>query len=269
MKLNILRNSWPLLALITLAWISSGVTAAGPDARTIVARTLDTYYDSGNDMRSKVTMRLISAQGRVRKRELIWLRISTGGGKQRYFIYFVTPHDIKGTSFMVWKYPEKEDDRWIFIPAIKLVRRIAADDKRSSFVGSDFTYEDLSGRTVDDETHTLLRTDELDGRPVYVVESKPKIQIDYHRRVSWIDRERWLPLKEEYFDARGQTARIFTAKQVAQIDGHWTVTLRIMENPQLKHRTETVFHDIKYDVGLKQNMFTDRYLRNPPRKWLR
>jgi len=269
MKLNTIPVLGTLLAVIALAWVSTSATAEETDARTIVTRTLNSYYYAGDDMRGKVSMRLISAQGRERKRELIWLRKNTGEGQQRYYIYFVTPSDVKGISFLVWKYSEKEDDRWIFIPAIKLVRRIAADDKRSSFVGSDFSYEDLSGRAVDDETHTLLHSDELDGRPVYVVESKPKIKIDYVRRVSWIDRERWLPLKEEFFDSRGQKARIFTAKQVMQIDGHWTATLRIMENPQLRHRTETLFYDIKYDIGLKQDLFTERYLRNPPRKWLR
>ncbi len=270
MKLNTFCVRGILLALITLVWMPGGATAAEPDARTIVANSLQAFYYAGKDMRARVSMRLINAQGQERRREMTMLRKDSGeGGEQRYYIYFHAPSDVKGTTFMVWKYLQKEDDRWIFIPSIKLVRRIAADDKRSSFVGSDFTHEDVSGRSVNDEVHTLLRTEEMAGRVAYVVESRPRAQTDYVRRLSWIDQQHWLPLKEEYFDARDEKARVFTADQVEQVDGHWTVKSRTMKNLQTGHRTQTRFDDIQYDVGLNQNLFTERYLRNPPRKWIR
>jgi hypothetical protein len=259
----------PLTAIV-LGLTMANVDAAELDARTIVARSLDAFYYAGNDMHARITMRLINAQGKERKRVMAMLRKNVGTeGEQRYYIYFHGPADVKGTTFMVWKYTQKEDDRWIFIPSIKLVRRIAADDKRSSFIGSDFTYEDVSGRAVDDEVHTLLQEEALDGRPVYVVESRPKAKTDYTRRVSWIDRERWLPLKEEYFDAREEKVRVFTVDNAAQVDGRWTAMVRTMKNLQTGHRTETSFNAVSYDVGLKQNLFTERYLRNPPRKWIR
>lgn len=259
-----------LLASTTAGSLIAGAHAAELDARTIIVRSLDAFYYAGDDMRARITMRLINAQGKQRKRVMTMLRKNIGtGGEQRYYIYFHGPADVKGTTFMVWKYIQKQDDRWIFIPAINLVRRIAADDKRSSFVGSDFTYEDVSGRAVDDEVHTLLRQEALDARPVYVVESRPKEKTDYTRRVSWIDRERWLPLKEEYFDAREEKVRVFTVDSIAQMDGHWTATARTMKNLQTGHRTETSFDAVSYDVGLEQNLFTERYLRKPPRKWIR
>jgi outer membrane lipoprotein-sorting protein len=259
-----------LLTSTTAGLLIANAHAAELDARTIIARSLNAFYYAGDDMRARVTMRLINAQGKERKRVMAMLRKNIAdGGEQRYYIYFHAPSDVKGTSFMVWKYLQKEDDRWIFIPAIKLVRRIAADDKRSSFVGSDFTYEDVSGRAVDDESHSLLRTEELDGRPVYVLESKPKAKTDYERRVSWIDQERWLPLKEEYFDARGEKVRVFSADRVEQLGGQWTVTARTMKNLQTGHRTETRFDQVKYGIRLQQGLFSERYLRNPPRKWIR
>lgn len=270
MSLHTWRIPGPVLALIILAWMSGIATAAEPDAQTIVANSLQAFYYAGDDMRVRVSMRLINAQGQERRREMILLRKNIGkSGEQRYYIYFRAPPDIKGTTFMVWKYLHREDDRWIFIPAIKLVRRIAADDKRSSFIGSDFTYEDISGRAVDDETHTFLRTEELAGRAAYVIESKPKTRADYARRLSWIDQQRGLPLKEEYFDARNEKVRVFTADRIEQVDGYWTVTSRTMKNLQTGHRTQVRFYDIKYDVGLKKNLFSERYLRTPPRKWIR
>jgi outer membrane lipoprotein-sorting protein len=270
MKQTTLPVAGKFWMLITLALMISNVNADEIDGRTIIANSLQAFYYTADDMHARVFMRLINAQGRERSREMTMLRKNIGDeGEQRYYIYFHAPPDVKGTAFMVWKHLQQEDDRWIFIPAIKLVRRIAADDKRSSFVGSDFTYEDVSGRAVDDETHTLLRTEELDGRPVYVVESTPKEKADYERRVSWIDRERWLPLREEYFDIRGEKVRLFTAEQVAQVGGYWTAMVRTMKNLQTGHRTETRFEQVDYAIELQQSLFSERYLRNPPSQWIR
>ena len=259
-----------LSLLATLAAVSPPARAADPPAEEIVKRSLDAFYYAGNDMRSKVRMKLINPQGNARERELTMLRINLGKtGDQRYTIYFHGPADVKGTSFLVWKYPGKESDRWIYVPALRLVKRIAADDKRSSFVGSDFTYEDVSGRNLEDEKHTFVRKEELGGRSTYVVESKPKAVIDYSRRLTWIDTERWLPLKEEYFDARNEPLRTFTADKVELTGGQWTIMARSMKNLQSGHRTEVVYLEAGYDVGLKPDIFTERYLRDAPGQWVR
>ncbi|MBI5137519.1 MAG: outer membrane lipoprotein-sorting protein [Nitrospirae bacterium] len=257
-------------ALFVLMTAALPLSAADLSGNEIVQRSLETFYYSGGDLRARVNMKLINPQGQVREREMTMLRLNLGqSGDQRYYLYFHAPADVKGTAFLVWKYPGKDSDRWIYIPAVKLVKRIAADDKRSSFVGSDFTYEDVSGRNVEDETHTLLRQEALGGRPVYVVESRPKGVADYARRLSWIDRERWLPLKEEYFDGHNEPLRTFTADKVEQKNDHWTVMLRTMRNLQNGHRTEVVFRDVEYGVGLKQEIFSERYLRDAPAQWVR
>ena len=258
------KNFARLARLVCLSSLLPSAAAAQPAAAEIAKRSLDGFYAAGRDMRVRVSMVLINPQGGERKRELTMLRKNMGsGGEQRYYIYFHAPPDVKGTTFLVWKYPAKDDDRWIFIPAIKLVRRIAASDRRSSFVGSDFTYEDISGRDVSDETDTLLRSETLEGRPCYVLESRPVASADYARRVSWIDSERWIPLKEEYFDGRGQKIRSFSADRVEEIGGHWTVTRRTMRTLQTGQRTEVTFQDVSYDRGLPDNLFTERALREP------
>ncbi|OFV84122.1 MAG: hypothetical protein A2W26_11765, partial [Acidobacteria bacterium RBG_16_64_8] len=224
---------------------------AQPPAAEIAKRSLDAFYAAGGDMRVRVSMALINRQGGERRRELTMLRKNMGSaGDQRYFMYFHAPPDVKGMTFLVWKYPTKDDGRWIYIPALKLVRRIAASDRRSSFVGSDFTYEDVSGRDVSDETHTLLRSESLDDRPCYVLDNRPVERADYARRVSWIDSERWIPLKEEYFDSHGRKIREFTADRVEEIGKHWTVTHRTMRNLQTGQRTEVTFQGVSYDQGL-------------------
>ena len=256
--------------LLAAALVVAVAPALAEEADAIVARSLNAFYAAAEDQRTRVTMRLINAQGKERRRVMTLLRKDLGTeGEQRYYIYFHEPADVKGTTFMVWKYPAREDDRWIFIPAIKLVRRIAADDKRSSFVGSDFTYEDVSGREVDDETHRLLGESTLDERPVFEIESVPREPVGYARRLSWVDRERALPLKEEYYDARGELLRVFTAYEVREVSGHWTSVRRSMRDAQSGHRTEVVYDEVAYDVGLDADLFTERYLQRPPRQWIR
>jgi outer membrane lipoprotein-sorting protein len=260
-----------LLRLTCLFGAAAAFALAEPSelpAEEIVKRSLVATYYAGKDERVQISMKLINSQGSTRDREMTMLRLNQPDGEQRYYIYFHSPSDVKGTAFMVWKHLGKEADRWIYIPAINLTRRIAADDKRSSFVGSDFAYEDVSGRQVNDENHLLLRNEEWNGRPAYVIESRPKASVDYSRRLSWIDSERWIPLKEEYYDSRGQLLRVFTADKVEQIGGHWTISSRTMKNMQTGHRTEVVFERTSYDVGIPNDLFSERYLRDAPRKWI-
>lgn len=241
----------------------------------IIEKSQLAFYYQGDDMKARVTMELIDREGRIRKRLMTMLRRDENeGGNQKYFIYFHEPGDVRRMTFMVWKYPEREDDRWIFIPAVDLIRRIAADDKRSSFVGSDFTYEDISGRDVASDAHTLLSEEKLGKRDCYVIKSVPKAVADYTKRLSWIDRENFLPLKEEYYDAQDELFRVFTADRVEDIkagDGrrYPTVMKRSMKNVKTGHRTEVTYNSISYDHGLKDKDFSERRMRRPPREWLR
>ena len=260
---TILLTGW--LAQLPLSTSAQTMTAA-----EIVARSQEAFLAPGDDMSARVTMRLINKAGRERVREMTMLRQDLEDGDQKYFIYFHQPADVRDMTFMVWKYEGRPDDRWLFVPAINLVRRVAANDSRSSFVGSDFTYEDVSGRDVDADTHTLVREETLDDVPCYVVESVPHDDgLEYLRKVSWIDKASFLSLKEEYYDQRGTLYRTYTANGVTEIGGYQTVTHRTMTDLTKEHRTEVVFESVEYDVGLDDDLFTERSLRRPPNKWIR
>ncbi len=235
------------------------------DAAEVIKKSQTAFYYAADDMKAAVSMQLINKEGNIRGREMVMLRKDiSDGGEQKYFIYFNNPGDVRGTSFMVFKYPAKDDDRYLFIPAIKLTTRIAANDKRSSFVGSDFSYEDISGRDVDADKHSLLREESFGGKDCYVVESIPKDESDYSKKISWLDKSSLIQLKEEYYDIQGTLYRVFTADEVKDINGFWTVSKRTMKNLKTGHRTEVVFKDIKYNIGLKDEIFSERYLSRPP-----
>ena len=239
-------------------------------AADIIAKSRLAFYYAGDDTRAKVLMELINKDGQKRIRELTLLKKDyEEGGNQKYFMYFHKPADVKDTTFMVYKYPDKDDDRWLFIPAINLVKRIAANDKYSSFVGSDFTYEDVSGRKPDEDTHALLREDKLEGRNCFVIESIPKGSSEYTKRISWIDEANFLPLKEEFYDKQNELYRQFEAQETKDINSILTITKRVMRNTKTGHRTEVTFQEVEYNLGMEDDVFSERYLRRPPLEWIR
>ena len=229
------------------------------------------FFYPGNDMRLVVSMRLIERGGKERAREMTMLRRNTEKSlDQKYFIFFHQPADVEGMAFMVYKYSQKDDDRWLFMPALDLVKRIAANDKRSSFVGSDFTYEDVSGRDLSEDEFSILREEKIGEKDCYVLKSVPKNpkSADYSYRLSWIDKTTFLPWKEEYYDLRGELYKIFSAEEVKVISGFPTVTKRKMENVKNKHQTLVTYDQVEYNLGIEQDFFTERYLKRPPAKWI-
>ncbi len=258
-----------LVVLLMVLTLSSYVYSE--DAKEIMRRSQNAFLYQADDMKVKVTMRLISSSGAERRRVLTMLRRDvTDGGRQFYYIYFHEPPDVKGMTFMVHKYPDRDDDRWLFIPALNMVKRIAARDRASSFVGSDFTYEDVSGRDIDEDEHQLLRKEVLKGENCLVIKSIPrKEDMPYSYRISWISEKTYLPLKIEYYNHTGKVYKVFTADEVKNIQGYPTVVRRTMRNLQSGHRTEVSFEEVKYNIGLEEGIFTERFLRRPPRSLLR
>ncbi len=256
-----------ILGLVVITGSPVAARAQAPSGAEIMQRSHLARYYSGEDMRARVIMRLVSKDGGERIRELTISRLDLQkGGEQRYFLYFHRPPDIRDTAFLVWKYPGRDDDRWLYLPALKMVRRIAASDKHTSFVGSDFTYEDVSGREPEEDTHRLLREEKAGGRDAYAIESIPKNPggAAFSRRLSWIDKATSLPLKEEYYDRRGDLARVFTAEELKEVQGFWTIVKRIMKNTQSGHWTEIVYGEVRYNQNLAPQLFGERSLRVPP-----
>lgn len=257
---------------ILLLFHCPGVLAQGLSAEEAVRRANEVLFYSGNDFKAKVHMRLVSKEGAERVRELTMLRKNVQpSGEQRFFIYFDKPADVRDMTFMVWKHPRRDDERWLFIPALRMARRIAANDKRSSFVGSDFSYEDVSGREVEEDTHTLVREEVLNSRPTLVIRSVPKDErsADFSYKLAWIDKENFVVRQEEYYDKRNQLYEVFSADEVKQVQGLWTTMRRSMKNVQNGHRTEVSYLTVEYNVGLPDDLFSERYLQNPPGRWIR
>ena len=259
------RRWFALLALLLPLY------ALALSGEEVIRKSQAAFLYPGKDFKARVLMKLINRDGQERVREMTMLRKNMGeaGGEQKYFMYFFQPADVKDMAFMTYKYPAKDDDRWLFIPAVNMVKRIAAQDKRSSFVGSDFTYEDVSGRDVEDDNHVVEREEKLAGRDCYVVKSTPKAgDADFGHKITWIDKANFLPLKEEQYDKKGARYKLFSADEVADVKGLPTVVRRTMKNLQTGHRTEVAYLKSDYELGLEDSLFSERFLRQPPRKWI-
>ncbi len=166
-----MKSVWKVALLLSMA--SQLVAAEKPDVQTIVNKANIVAYYQGKDGKATVKMTITSKQGQKRIREFNILRKDVkDGGDQKYFVYFQKPADVRKMVYMVHKHTDKDrdDDRWMYMPGLDLVRRIAASDKRTSFVGSDFLYEDISGRSLDDDTHELIQTTDK----LFVVKNVPK-----------------------------------------------------------------------------------------------
>jgi hypothetical protein len=245
--------------------------ALGGTADEIMKKSQAAVLYPGTDFKARVIMKLIDKGGQVRMREMMMLRKNFGapGGDQKFFMYFFQPADVRNMTFMVYKYPGKNADRWLFLPAINMVRRIAAQDKRSSFVGSDFTYEDISGRNLNDDTHSVLKEERIGTHDCTVVKSTPKTgEMEYSYKLSWIDKASSLPIKEEYFDKTGEVYKVFSADAIENVKSFPTITRRSMRTLTSGHRTEVAFVTVDYDVGIEDSLFTERYLKQPPRRWI-
>lgn len=257
------------LFFITLFWISSAVHAVDmTDANQIVAKANLVAYYSGDDGRSEARMLIRDAQGREQKRQFTILRRDREeGGEQDFLVVFSRPSDVRNTAFLVAKKPGEDDDRWLYLPGLDLVKRISAGDKRTSFVGSHYFYEDVSGRGTEEDSHKLLETTDSH----YVIENTPldKNSVEFSRYTVWINKQTFLPEKIEYLDDAGELYRRVEVLESAEVQGYPSVTKSQVSDLRSGGTTTLEFRFQKYDLGMDQNLFSERSLRKPPREWFK
>ncbi len=252
-----------LFALVALTLLFVNNT----DAREFTAQQImENVYNrpEGKDRTSDLEMILVNKFGDQRIRIIRQFNADFGKVEKR-IMFFLAPADVKQTCFMNWSYEEagKDDDQWIYLPALKKVKRISSESKGDYFMGSDFTYDDLGDRHPNEDTHALLRTETIDGKDYYVVESVPKEEDSmYSKTITWVATDgSWIGLKKEFYDEDGELLKILSVDKVEQIQGYWTILNSTMHNVQKDHKTIMNLSKIKYDTGIKGSMFTERMMK--------
>ncbi|NLM92669.1 MAG: outer membrane lipoprotein-sorting protein [Bacteroidales bacterium] len=248
---------WSFIIAFSILLLGSTQTSAQMTGQHIMEKVYNN--PSGEDTQGELTMTLINSRGEQRVRNLSQF-IKNDGKVEKKIMFFTAPADVRNTSFMNWSYSDgRADDQWIYLPALRRVRRISSDSKSDYFMGSDFTYDDLGDRHPGEDTHKLLREETIDGKACFVVESTPKESgYIYSKTITWVMKDNYLGLKREFFDDRGRLLKVLTLKDYAKISGFWTLLEVQMENVLRNHRTLMKFSNVKVNQGIPDSKFTER-----------
>ncbi len=249
-----------MIALI-FAFLFGNINAQKLTGLEIMQKVYD--RPTGNDMEALLTMTLVNSSGEQRVRK-IKQYIRDFGPVEKKIMFFISPADVKNTSFMNWSYDKegKDDDQWIYLPALKKIKRISSDSKGDYFMGSDFTYDDLGDRKPTDDTHKILREEKLNGLDCYVIESVPKDpDYMYSKTITWVVKDRWYGQKKEFYDEDGDLLKTLTLKKADNIKGFWIIADVEMDNVQKNHKTVMELSNIKIDTGISKSMFTQRMMK--------
>lgn len=258
------RKSLLMLFVVSLLFTASSVFLPAQENLTGL-QVMEKVYNrpSPKELKANMTMILINSRGEKRVRKIVQY-IKDFGSVEKKIMYFVSPADIKNTSFMNWSYDKegKNDDQWIYLPALKRVKRISSDSKSDYFMGSDFTYDDLGNRKPVEDNHKLVREETFKGEECYVVESVPKDDdYMYSKTITWVIKGKWIGLKRDFYDEDGDYLKTLSIKKYDKIKGYWLILDAEIHNVQKNHKTEMMFSDLEIDSGIPDYMFTERMMR--------
>ncbi|WP_291325503.1 outer membrane lipoprotein-sorting protein [Desulfovibrio sp. UCD-KL4C] len=273
------------IRLLAAAFMFAMLIGASPakaevsDVGAIVKRANHMALYQGETCKGKIHLQITDSQGRTRVRDLNILRkdADRDDGKQMYMSYFKAPADVRKMVFLVHKVtqPGKDDSRWLYMPSLDMVKRIAAGDKRTSFAGSDFLYEDISGRSLYEDVHELIGT--KDG--CYILKNTPKNpgDVEFSYYIAYVDKNSFIPMKTEYFKSSNTPYRTMEVVKVEKIIAdkggemisYPTVTCSKVRNNETGSETVMTFSNITYNLSVEESVFGERYLRRPPRELMR
>lgn len=266
-KIMAVRYIVTALYLGSICFNASAAVASEMSAHYIVQKSSE--VDKVSSWSAHAVMRLTAKNGSERVRESLNVnQLDKNGYDQKRLANFIAPADIKGTKVLIHEHRDGEDDIWVYLPSMNKVRRLVSSNKKDSFVGSDFSYTDILTPRVDDYDHTLLRRENLDNVPCFVIESVPKtdkIKRDtgYSRTVSWIRTDNFVRIQADFSDVGGlpyKHMHVSAVTEVSAHDGKWLIERVEMLDIQSGHRTEIIFKDIKVGRKADENMLSPNSL---------
>ena len=270
-----MKRTAKLISLIVLSSAANAAVADESNVELIVTQANHVAFYQANDGRAESRMLIVDGGGNKQVRQFTILRkdrltkdnSTQEDSDQDFLVLFSRPADVRDTMFRVIKHIDKDDDRWMYLPGLDLVKRISSGDKRTSFFGSHFFYEDISGRSLNADKHELIETTDQ----YYVVKNTPLDpgSVEFISYTVWIDKLNWMPVKTEYTDTAGKIYRRIEALQIKDIDGFATATRMKASDLRSGGSTLTEMRYIQYNVDLPDDIFSERSLRNPPQQWFK
>lgn len=261
-----LQAAMSIVISVALLVLGPRIAHAEATANSIMQNNLDTQ--KVRDSSSSATFTLTNRNGESRRRLTNgYTKLQANNADNMRTVRFLSPADISGTTTLMIEHADREDDLWVYLPALKKVRRLAASDKKDAFVGTDFSYGDMIGFKVDEWTQTLLREEPIDDEQCYVIESLPKSDVvkansGYSRRLSWVRKDNFVAARIDTWDLANQPLKRMSFSDVRAVgsNGKWQPMRMEAENLQTGHTTLIELTQFKADQNLGDQYFTTRYL---------
>ncbi len=208
---------------------------------------------------NEMTMTIVNKRGKKRIRKLKSYSMDVGNDSKT-LMFFEYPGDVKGTGFLTWNYDKigKDDDKWLYLPAMKKVRRISGSSaKKDYFMGTDFTYDDMGDRNIDEDTHKLLGEETVNGHKCWKIESTSKDKRDlFSKKIIWMRQDILMPEKVDYYDRMGKLHRKMVFEKVEKNGKYWVVMKMSMANVQTNHKTIIEFNNMILDKPMDEGKFS-------------
>jgi hypothetical protein len=258
----------PSIALAGLVAILAPLAAAEELSVKQIVQNIDDLYE-GDTRTAELVMYLVDNSGRQRVRQLKGFN-KVFDEYEASVLYFVAPAEVKNTAYMEfdWKDEEREDDAWLYLPALHKVKRVASTAKSDSFMGSDFTYSDINGPPVWDWKYRIVKDNEkVDGHDCWVMESVPRSEkkqkvldeTGYVKRTTWVRKDSFYIVKGKFFVQKGRKIKYYTVKGLHQVDGVWTPERQEMvttKKGRVENTTVIEWKNPSYNMPLDDTLFT-------------
>ncbi len=248
--------------------ISSAAIADDAKARAIMEKV--DARDDGNNRTSNMEMILIDKRGKKRIRKIRSMEKDIGEDTYQ-IMFFEKPADVKNTGFLTYDYNDtkRDDDQWLYLPALKKSKRISTADKSGSFMGSDFSYSDMTDRNLEDYDYTLKKEIEVNRHKVWVIESIPRTEAVIKetgetKALAFVRQDNYVVIRSISWIKKGKKLKFMELKGLELIDGIWTTTeiqMKTKKGRITEHKTILKFTNIKYNQNLSKNLFSVRRLK--------
>jgi len=257
-----MKRSIGVFGITLLAiFMAHSVLAADMTGEEIVKKMGNINFSE--DAILKVKMTLIDKTGKTRERALLMRGKKEKDGLAKSVITFLAPADVKGVKFLIIQVKDKDDIQKLYLPALKRIRQISSNQKSDSFMGTDFTYNDMQSRKAEDGVHTRLADESMDGVDCYKVQTipKPDVQVDYSKLIYWVRKDNMMPVKAMFWDKEGKLLKEMTIRNHERADdGNWIARYSKMTNMQTGHATELQIVEYKVNAGVDESYFTEQFL---------
>lgn len=250
--------------LYFLLYVCQPVSALTPEQRGLeIVQEVDRRDTGFGDHTAKLTMILKNRSGDESIRELTMRTLEVIGDGDKSLSVFSSPRDIKGTAFLSFTHALQADEQWLYLPALKRVKRISSSNKSGPFLGSEFAFEDLTSFEVKKYRYKYLHDEVLDNIDSFVIEFYPQYEHSgYTRLIAWIDKSRYIPLRIDYYDRKNTLLKTLENKQYNQyLDQYWRAGEMLMSNQQNGKSTRLLWKNFQFRTGLTDRDFDRNALK--------